>query len=78
MTGQLPLFGRQYVHLGRYSRTAGFVVCVMCKVSLAIAELYDDCSSCRGFVEPAPPWSVLGAVQEPLGPLPLAASLEAA
>ena len=72
MTGQLPLFGVQYVHLG----LAG--VCVMCGVLLAMAEVYDDCGSCPGFVDPAPPWSVLGAAGEAAETLPLAASLEAA
>ena len=50
---QLPLFGAQMVHLGHRG------VCVMCGVLLAVAELYDDCSGCRGFVEPVPPWMVL-------------------
>ena len=62
---QLPLFGAQMVHVGRWSRRAGLLVCVMCGVSLAMAEAWDDCSSCRGFVAPAPPWSLLGTA-EPL------------
>jgi hypothetical protein len=41
-----------------------------------MAELYDDCGSCRGRVEPVPPRAVLGAETAPL-PL-VAASLEAA
>ena len=57
---QLPLFGAQMVHVGRRGH------CLMCGVSLAMAEVYDDCGSCPGLVEPVPPWAVLGAVQEPL------------
>lgn len=56
---QLPLFGAQMVHLGHRG------VCVMCGVLLAMAEVYDDCGSCPGFVSPAPPWSLLGTA-EPL------------
>ena len=74
-SAQLPLFGRQFIHLGRYSRATGFVTCVMCQVSLAMAALYDDCSSCRGWTEPVPPWVVLGALPDPL---PLVAEEEAA
>jgi hypothetical protein len=69
VTGQLPLFGRQYVHVGLRG------ICIMCKVSLAMAELYDDCGSCRGRVEPVPPRAVLGAET---APLPLVAEERAA
>ena len=70
---QIPLFGTQMVHLGHRG------TCLMCGVLLAMAEVYDDCSSCRGFVAPVPPWAVLGAAESPAEPLPfVAASLEAA
>ena len=68
LPGQLPLFGAAYVHLG-YRGT-----CLMCGVLLAMAEVYDDCGSCPGLVEPAPPWALLGGAE----PLPLVAAKEAA
>jgi hypothetical protein len=60
---QLPLFGPQSVHIGY----RGY--CLMCKVLLALADDLTDCSPCPGWVEPAPPWAVLGeyrGVSEPL------------
>ena len=62
---QLALFGAQYVHLGRWSRAAGLLTCVMCGVSLAMSALWSDCDCCRGLVEPVPPWMVLGTAGEP-------------
>ena len=56
---QLSLFGCQPVHVG----CRGF--CVMCHVSLAFDASLNDCGACPGWVEPAPPWAVLGVVEEP-------------
>lgn len=56
---QLALFGAQMVHIGHRGH------CLMCGVLMAMAAVYDDCSSCRGFVEPVPPWMVLGAAGKP-------------
>jgi len=55
IAGQLALFGVQFVHLasGRH--------CLMCKSDLEFAAVWDDCSSCRGWVEPVPWWMELGA-----------------
>lgn len=78
LSGQIPLFGTQYVHLGRYSRAAGFVVCAMCGVSLAMSAVWSDCDCCRGFTEPVPPWAVLGGAESPAEHLPLVAAKEAA
>ena len=75
---QLALFGRQSVHVGHWSRAAGLVACVMCGVSLAMSAVYDDCSSCRGLVEPVPAGTVLGGSGVPDGHLPLVAAKEAA
>ena len=52
------LFGRQYVHIGHPT-------CLMCKVLMAIAAV-QECDDCPGWVEPAPLWAVLGAVEEPV------------
>jgi hypothetical protein len=72
VNGQLPLFGSQMVHLGCRG------ICLMCGVLLAMAEVYDDCGACPGFVEPVPPWALLGGSGTPAEQLPLvAASLEA-
>jgi hypothetical protein len=73
LPGQMPLFGRQMVHVG-YRGT-----CLMCGVLLSMAQVYDDCGSCRGLVEPAPLWAVLGDSGGAAEALPFAAaSLEAA
>ena len=56
---QLSLFGCQPVHLGARGH------CLMCKASLAATSAWDDCWACPGWVEPAPPWAVLGVVEEP-------------
>jgi hypothetical protein len=37
LPGQIPLFGTQTVHVGRWSPIAGTVVCALCGVSLAMA-----------------------------------------
>jgi hypothetical protein len=78
LPGQLPLFGVQAVHVGRYSRRAGFLVCALCGASMAMVATYADCDWCPGFVEPVPPWALLGGSGTPAGQLPLvAAPLEA-
>ena len=63
---QLPLFGAQGVHLGRWDRTAGLLTCVMCNVSLAMSADWSDCDCCRGLAEPVPSWMVLGTAGEAL------------
>ena len=72
MTATIPLFGFQFIHLGRRG------ICVMCGVLLAMAAVYDDCGSCPGLVEPVPAGTVLGGSGVPDGHLPLVASREAA
>ena len=57
---QLPLFGPQSVHIGRYAPVSSLRVCLMCKVLLALADDLTDCSPCPGWVEPAPASAVLG------------------
>ena len=77
LPGQLPLFGVQAVHIGRWSRRAGFLVCALCGASMAMVATYADCDWCPGVTEPAPPWALLGA-SEVAEPLPLVAAKEAA
>lgn len=75
---QLPLFGPVAVHVGRWSPVAGFLVCVLCGVSMAMTEVWADCDCCPGWVEPAPLWT-LGGSEAPAAPLPsVAAALEEA
>jgi DNA (cytosine-5)-methyltransferase 1 len=69
---QFRLFGSQMVHLGCRG------TCLMCGVLLSMAEVYDDCGACPGFVEPVPPWALLGGSGTPAGQLPLVAAKEAA
>ena len=45
---------RQSVHLGH----RGY--CLMCKVLLSLAEAFDACGVCPGWVEPTPAGWVLG------------------
>jgi len=54
---QLPLFGPQSVHIGRYASPR---TCLMCKVLLALADDLTDCSPCPGWIEPVSPRAVLG------------------
>jgi hypothetical protein len=77
LPGQLPLFGTQAVHLGRYSRRAGFLVCALCGTSMAMVAAYADCDWCPGVTEPAPPYALLGAEAQP-ETLPFAAEEKAA
>lgn len=53
------LYGLQSVHVGRYARSPSLRVCALCKVLLAVSATW-ECSTCPGWVEPAPPWAVLG------------------
>jgi len=70
---QLPLFqiGPVMVHIRRWSDLAGDWVCAWCRVNLAAAAAWDqlggdcDCHDCPGYVEPAPPWALLTAADEP-------------
>jgi hypothetical protein len=62
---QLPLFGSQYVHVGRYAPSSSLRTCIMCAVLLVVADEFDPCGACPGWVEPAPPWAVLDRT-EPL------------
>ena len=70
---QLSLFGAQSVHLGHRSPLTGTLVCVVCKVSLAISAAQCDCERCPGRVEPASPRAVLGEYAVPLEHLERAA-----
>ena len=56
---QLALFGPRYVHLG----LGGY--CVACRVLLSLADEWTCCGVCPGWVEPAPPWALLTAVEKP-------------
>ena len=59
---QLALFGPQPVHIARDG------MCALCRVSLAVAAAWDrldGCHDCPGWVEPAPPWALLTADEEP-------------
>ena len=57
---QLPLFGSQSVHIGRYAPSPSLRTCLMCSVLLALADAFDPCGSCPGWVEPVPSWVLLG------------------
>ena len=91
---QLALFGPQMVHLFRWDAGAvavpprgnrvgekyrmGASKCAMCGALESFVTDWADCSSCPGFVEPVPPWAVLGGSEGTAETLPFAASLEAA
>ena len=51
---QLSLFGAQSIHIG----LRGY--CVACRVLLSLAEVFDPCGVCPGWVEPTPAGWVLG------------------
>lgn len=60
--GQAALFGppaRQPVHIWLRG------LCVACRVSEVALAAWDWCFCCPGWVEPAPPWALLTADQEP-------------
>jgi hypothetical protein len=58
IAGQLPLFGREYVHIGYRGH------CLICRASLAAAAAW-PCDDCPGWVEPVPPWMILAAADAP-------------
>ena len=64
-TAQLPLFGAQSVHIGRYAPVPSQRTCAVCRVLLAVADVMDPCGVCPGLVEPVPSWMVLEAVETP-------------
>ena len=70
IAAQLPLFGLQYVHIGRYAPSPSLRTCALCRVLLAVCW---DCDDCPGVVEPAPPWALLAATEEPAETLERAA-----
>ena len=51
---QIPLFGAQSVHIG----LRGY--CVACRVLLSLADEFDACGICHGWVETTPAGWVLG------------------
>ena len=56
------LFGPVAVHVACRGN------CALCRASLAVAAAWDrleGCHDCHGHVEPAPPWALLAAVEEP-------------
>ena len=61
---QLPLYGLQYVHVGHRGPVTGNAECAVCRVSLALADAL-TCGACPGWVDPAPPWALLTAVEAP-------------
>jgi hypothetical protein len=89
---QLALFGPASVHLYRWDAAAvavpsrgnplgekyrmGALKCAMCGALESFVTDWADCSSCPGFVEPVPPWVLLGGSGTPAGPLPLVAAKE--
>ena len=52
------LFGLKFVHLG----LNGY--CLICRASLTAAAAW-PCDDCGGWVESAPPWAILSAVEAP-------------
>jgi hypothetical protein len=76
---QLILFGPVAVHIATVSPVTCSPVCALCKVSLAVAGVWDrldGCHNCPGWIEPAP-LRTLGGAETADGHLPsLAADLE--
>ena len=65
LAAQLPLFGAQSIHIGRYAPIPSQRTCAVCRVLLAVADAMDPCGVCPGWVEPVPPWMTLDAVEVP-------------
>ena len=63
LPAQLPLFGAQSIHIGRYAPIPSQRTCAVCRVLLAVADVMDPCGVCPGLVEPVPPWMTLEAVE---------------
>ena len=63
LPAQLPLFGAQSIHIGRYAPIPSQRTCAVCRVLLAVADVMDPCGVCPGLVEPVPSWMTLAAVE---------------
>lgn len=48
-----PLWGAQAVHIGHWSPVAGAVICVACKVNVALDAEWSCCDRCPGWIESA-------------------------